>query len=83
MIWLLPVPGSQSNSRPSFSSSQGTVNVYERYNGPYDESQREILDFMMNKRIVIRIEPTRVRSWDHRKLGMAPMEVAGTTAQYL
>jgi PPOX class probable F420-dependent enzyme len=59
------------------------VNVYERYNGPYSEDQREILDFMMNKRIVIRIEPTRVRSWDHRKLGMAPMEVAGTTAQHL
>ena len=59
------------------------VNVYERYNGPYSEDQREILDFMMNKRIVIRIEPTRVRSWDHRKLGMAPMEIAGTTAQYL
>jgi PPOX class probable F420-dependent enzyme len=59
------------------------VNVYERYNGPYSEDQREILDFMMNKRIVIRIEPTRVRSWDHRKLGMPPMEVAGSTAQYL
>jgi len=59
------------------------VNVYERYNGPYSEDQREILDFMMNKRIVIHIEPTRVRSWDHRKLGMAPMEIAGTTAQYL
>jgi len=59
------------------------VDVYERYNGPYDESLREILDFMMNKRIVIRIEPARVRSWDHRKLGMAPMEVAGSTAQFL
>jgi PPOX class probable F420-dependent enzyme len=59
------------------------VNVYERYNGPYTEEHRQLLDFMMNKRIVIRIEPTRVRSWDHRKLGMAPMEVAGSTAQYL
>ena len=25
----------------------------------------------------------RVRSWDHRKLGMDPMPIGGTTAQYL
>jgi hypothetical protein len=38
---------------------------------------------MINKRIVVRIDVERVRSWDHRKLGMAKMEVGGSTAKYL
>jgi hypothetical protein len=29
------------------------------------------------------VVPTRLRSWDHRKLGMPEMPVAGSTAQYL
>jgi len=44
---------------------------------------RPLVQQMMNKRVVIRIDPVRVRSWDHRKLGLAPMTVAGSTAQYL
>lgn len=59
------------------------VNVFERYTGPYTEDLRPILDYMMNKRVVIRIDPVRVRSWDHRKLGMGPVEVGGSTAQFL
>jgi PPOX class probable F420-dependent enzyme len=56
------------------------VSVWERYTGPYTDEQRPMLDFMMNKRIVVRIEPERVRTWDHRKMGMAAMPISGTTA---
>jgi PPOX class probable F420-dependent enzyme len=56
------------------------VNIWERYQGPYGEEVRPFVEMMMNKRIVIRIEPRRVRSWDHRKLGLDPMPVAGSTA---
>jgi PPOX class probable F420-dependent enzyme len=59
------------------------VSVYERYNGPYTDEQRPIVEMMMNKRVVVRIDPTRVRSWDHRKLGGNPIPVAGTTAEFL
>jgi len=27
--------------------------------------------------------PSRLRSWDHRKLGMPAMPIGGSTAQYL
>jgi len=37
----------------------------------------------MNKRIAVRIVADRTRSWDHRKLGLPEMPVAGSTAQYL
>lgn len=59
------------------------VSVWERYNGPYSEEVRPLVEFMLNKRVAVKVEPTRIRSWDHRKLGMDPMPVAGTTAQYL
>jgi PPOX class probable F420-dependent enzyme len=54
--------------------------VWERYTGPYTDEQLPFLEFMMSKRIVVRIEPERVRTWDHRKMGMAPMPIGGTTA---
>jgi hypothetical protein len=38
---------------------------------------------MMNKRIVVRVDPVRVRSWDHRKLGLPPIPLGGTTAAFL
>ena len=57
--------------------------VYERYTGPYTEEQRPILDYMMNKRVVVRIEPTRTRSWDHRKMGMGTMPRSGSTADLI
>jgi hypothetical protein len=44
--------------------------VWERYNGPYTEDLRPAVDMMMNKRVAVRIRANRVRSWDHRKLGM-------------
>ena len=59
------------------------ISVFERYNGPYTEETKPFVEVMMNKRIVVRIDPIRVRSWDHRKLGMDSMPLAGSTAQYL
>jgi len=54
--------------------------VYERYTGPYTEEARPLLDLMMNKRIVVKLVPERVRSWDHRKLGLDPVGTTGSTA---
>jgi len=54
--------------------------VYERYTGPYTEEARPVLDFMMNKRVVVKLVPERVRSWDHRKLGLDRMGTTGSTA---
>jgi hypothetical protein len=34
----------------------------------------------MNKRVAVRLVVKRVRSWDHRRLGMPPMPYAGSTA---
>jgi hypothetical protein len=59
------------------------VSVFERYQGPYSEEMRPFVEIMMNKRVVVRLDPVRTRSWDHRKLGMDPMPVGGSTAQYL
>jgi PPOX class probable F420-dependent enzyme len=58
------------------------VSIFERYQGPYTQELRPFLEQMMRKRVVVRIVPARVRSWDHRKLGMAALPVAGTTARY-
>ncbi|MCD9624300.1 PPOX class F420-dependent oxidoreductase [Rhabdothermincola salaria] len=59
------------------------ISVFERYNGPYSEEVHPFVEIMMNKRVVVRVDPERVRSWDHRKLGQDPMPLAGTTAQYI
>jgi len=57
--------------------------VYERYTGPYTEDARPVLQYMMNKRIVVKLVPQRIRSWDHRKLGLDPMGVTGSTAPFI
>jgi PPOX class probable F420-dependent enzyme len=57
--------------------------VYERYTGPYTPDADPIIGFMMNKRVVVKLVPQRVRSWDHRKLGMDPMAVTGSTAGFI
>jgi hypothetical protein len=44
---------------------------------------RPFVEMMLNKRIAVRVDPERIRSWDHRKLGMDPMPLGGTTAAYL
>ncbi|MCP9274854.1 pyridoxamine 5'-phosphate oxidase family protein [Mycolicibacterium arenosum] len=59
------------------------VSVWERYTGPYTDEMKPFVDQMMNNRIAVRVVPSRLRSWDHRKLGMGDMPVSGSTAQYL
>jgi len=46
------------------------VSVLERYYMPYTEAMRPAVEAMLNKRVVIKVNPTRVISWDHRKLGL-------------
>lgn len=59
------------------------VSVWERYTGPYTEEARPLVEFMLNKRVAVRIDVERVRSWDHRKLGMDPIPLGGSTAEHL
>ena len=59
------------------------ISVFERYQGEYSDETRPFVEMMMNKRVVVRVDPTRVRSWDHRKLDQGEMPIAGSTAQYL
>jgi len=59
------------------------VSVWERYNGPYSEEVKPFVEFMLNKRVAVRVDIERVRSWDHRKLGMDPTPVGGSTAEFL
>ena len=59
------------------------VSVWERYNGPYTGETKPLVEFMLHKRVAVKITPTRVRTWDHRKMGMDPMPLAGTTAAFL
>ncbi|MGI8755164.1 MAG: pyridoxamine 5'-phosphate oxidase family protein [Acidimicrobiales bacterium] len=56
------------------------ISVWERYTGPYTEECKPLLEFMLHNRIAVRVDVDRVRSWDHRKLGLDPMPVGGTTA---
>lgn len=59
------------------------VSVWERYNGPYSEEVKPLVEFMLNKRVAVRVSASRIRSWDHRKLGMDPLPVAGSTAEFI
>jgi len=56
--------------------------VYERYVGVYTEDARPSLELMMHKRIIVRLDPARVRSWDHTKLDPPAMPIGGTTAAF-
>ena len=56
------------------------VSVWERYNGPYTDDLKPAVDMMMNKRVAVRIVAKRTRSWDHGKLGLPAMPLAGSTA---
>jgi len=56
------------------------VNVWERYTGPYSDDAKPMIEAMLRKRVAVRLDVDRVRSWDHRKLGMPAMPVGGTTA---
>lgn len=56
------------------------VDVWERYTGPYTEETKPLVEMMLHNRIAIRLKAERVRSWDHRKLGLPAMALGGTTA---
>lgn len=56
------------------------LRVFERYQGPYTEDLRPVLDVMMHRRVVVRLDIARTRSWDHRKLGLPTMDLGGSTA---
>ena len=59
------------------------VNIFERYNGPYSEEMKPFVEFMANNRAAVRLDAARVRSWDHRKLGLPAMELGGSTAPFV
>lgn len=59
------------------------VDIWERYNGPYTEDLKPLVEVMLNKRVAVRVVADRVRSWDHAKLGMDPIPLGGTTAEPL
>jgi PPOX class probable F420-dependent enzyme len=56
------------------------VSVWERYHGPYTEEVRPLVEVMLHKRVAVRFDVLRTRSWDHRKLGLDPMPLGGSTA---
>lgn len=59
------------------------VSVWERYTGPYTEDVRPFVEVMLNKRVAVRVDVERIRSWDHKKLGMPSMPIGGSTASSL
>jgi PPOX class probable F420-dependent enzyme len=59
------------------------VSLWERYNGPYAEDVKPAVEMMMNKRVVGRVNAKRTRTWDHPKLGLNAMPLAGSTAEYV
>lgn len=56
------------------------VNIFERYNAPYTEELKPFVDLMAHNRVAVRLDVDRVRSWDHRKLGLTPIALGGTTS---
>ena len=45
------------------------VQLTERYQGPVGEAMLPFLRKSASKRVVVRLSPVKVVSWDHRKLG--------------
>ena len=56
------------------------VSVWERYNGPYSDEVKPLVEMMLHKRVAVRLDVERTRSWDHTKLGMDPIPLGGSTA---
>jgi PPOX class probable F420-dependent enzyme len=46
------------------------VAVWERYHGPYTQEMRPFVEALLHKRVAVRVRAARIRSWDHRKLGL-------------
>ena len=59
------------------------VNIFERYNAPYTEELKPFVELMAHNRVAVRLDADRVRSWDHRKLGLDPIDLGGSTAEFL
>ena len=59
------------------------VSVWERYTGPYTEDMKPFVEVMLHKRVAVRVDIDRIRSWDHRKMGGPDMPLGGTTAAFL
>jgi PPOX class probable F420-dependent enzyme len=59
------------------------VNIFERYNAPYTEELKPFVELMAHNRVAVRLDVGRVRSWDHRRLGLDPIELGGSTADFL
>ena len=59
------------------------VNVWERYHGPYTDEFKPFVEAMLHKRVAVRLDVGRTRSWDHRKLAMGPTDAGGTTGPHL
>jgi PPOX class probable F420-dependent enzyme len=57
------------------------VNVWERYTGPYTEELQPFVAAMLHKRVAVRFDVTRIRSWDHRKLGLDAIPLGGTAME--
>ncbi|HET6817628.1 MAG TPA: PPOX class F420-dependent oxidoreductase [Mycobacteriales bacterium] len=56
------------------------VNIWERYYGPYTDDLKPMVEAMLNKRVAVRVKTERIRSWDHRKLGLGSTgDPAGST----
>ena len=59
------------------------VSLFERYVGPYADELAPAVEAMIYNRVAVRLDVIRTRSWDHRKLGLAPIALGGTTARSL
>jgi hypothetical protein len=57
--------------------------VWQRYTGPYQEEARPLVEMMLHNRVAVRVDAQRIRSWDHRKLGLDPLPLGGSTAAFL
>jgi len=56
------------------------VSVLERYYMPYTDEMRPAVEAMLSKRVVIKVDPIKVISWDHRKLGLPSTRPAAPQA---
>lgn len=59
--------------RATILEDQATVlevgaSVFDRYQGPFTEADRPLLERMSAKRVAVRIDAERIVSWDHAKL---------------
>ena len=65
---------------PTLTCMAEAGDTYDQLRGVSIEGTAQLIEDPADKRIVVRVEPTRVRSWDHRKLGLPAMPLGGSTA---